>query len=156
MRPASQNNQFIFFYSQIVILFLILIIGGCTHFNPENGPNPSTQKKVEQSYFSNGNLEYEAEFVNGKLDGTSKVWLKDGTLYSVSQYSNDQPHGAWKKFHPNGKLMFTSRCTCKRFCKLLQGAGCLQYRIQKKMVKPTILFAFGKLTSCVNVKPFSS
>jgi len=106
MRPASQNNQFIFFYSQNLILFLIIIIGGCTHFNPENGPNPSTQKKVERSYFSNENLEYEAEFVNGKLDGTSKVWLEEGTLYSVSQYSNDQPHGAWKKFHPNGKLMF--------------------------------------------------
>ena len=105
MRPASQNNQFIFFYSQNLILFLI-IIGGCTHFKPENDPNLSTQKKVEQSYFSNGNLEYEAEFVNGKLDGISKVWLEDGTLYSVSQYSNDQSHGAWKKFHPNGKLMF--------------------------------------------------
>ena len=106
MRPASQNNQFIFFYSQILILFLILIISGCTHINNRNEPNLSSRKEVEQSFFSNGNLEYEAEFVNGKLDGTSKVWLKDGTLYSVSQYSNDQPHGAWKKFHPNGKLMF--------------------------------------------------
>ena len=106
MRPTSQNNQIFFLYSQNLILFLIIIIGGCTHFKPENNPNSSTQKKVERSYFSNGNLEYEAEFVNGKLDGTSKVWLEDGTLYSVSQYSNDQPHGTWKKFHPNGKLMF--------------------------------------------------
>jgi len=106
MRPASQNNQFNFFYSQNLILFLIIIIGGCTHFNPENDPNPSTQKKVVRSYFSNGNLEYEAEFVNGKLDGISKVWLEDGTLYSVSKYSNDQPHGTWKKFHPNGNLLF--------------------------------------------------
>ena len=106
MRPASQNNQIFFLYSQNLILFLIIIIGGCTHFNPKNDPNPSTQKKVERSYFSNGNLEYEAEFVYGKLDGTSKVWLEDGTLYSVSQYSNDQPHGTWKKFHPNEKLMF--------------------------------------------------
>ena len=106
MRTASENNQIFFLYSQILILFLIIIIGGCTHFNPENDPNPSTQKKVERSYFSNGNLEYEAEFVNGKLDGTIKVWLEDGTLYSVSKYSNDQPHGTWKKFHPNGKLMF--------------------------------------------------
>ena len=81
-------------------------MGGCTHFKPENDPNPSIQKEVKQSVFSNGNLEYEAEFVNGKLDGTSKVWLEDETLYSVSQYSNDQPHGAWKIFHPNGKLMF--------------------------------------------------
>ena len=106
MRPALQNIRFISFYSQIIILFLYLMISGCTHFKPENESNPSTQKEVKQSFFSNGNLEYEAEFVNGKLDGTSKVWLEDGTLFSDSQYSNNQPHGAWKKFHPNGKLMF--------------------------------------------------
>jgi len=106
MRPTSQNIRFFIFYSQIIILFLILMMSGCTHFKSGNEPNLSTQKKVERSYFSNGNLEYEAEFVNGKLDGTSKVWLEKGTLYSVSQYSNDQPHGIWKKFHPNGKLMF--------------------------------------------------
>jgi len=27
-------------------------------------------------------------------------------LYSISEYSNNQPHGIWKKFHPNEKLMF--------------------------------------------------
>ena len=99
MRPASQNIRFI-------ILFLYLMISGCTHFKPGNEPNSSIQKEVIQSFFSNGNLEYETEFVNGKLDGKSQVWLEDGTLYSISKYSNNQPHGIWKKFHPNGKLMF--------------------------------------------------
>ena len=106
MRPASQNIRFIIFYSQIIILFLILMMSGCTHFKSGNEPNPSTQKEVKQSFFSNGNLEYETEFVNGKLDGISKVWLEDGTLFSVSQYKNALPHGNWKKIHPNGKLMF--------------------------------------------------
>ena len=99
MRPASQNIRFI-------ILFLYLMISGCSHFTPENKPNPSTQNEVKQSFFSNGNLEYEVEYVNGKLDGVSKVWLEDGTLYSISKYSNNQPHGIWEKFHSNGKLMF--------------------------------------------------
>ena len=106
MRYTSQNFRFFIFYSQIIILFLILMMSGCTHCKPENEPNPSIQKEVEQSFFSSGNLEYEAEFVNGKLDGTSKVWLEDGTLHSISKYSNNQPHGIWEKFHPNGKLMF--------------------------------------------------
>ena len=57
------------------------MISGCSHFTPGNKPNPSTQKEVEKSFFSNGNLEYEAEFVNGKLDGKSTVWLDDGTIY---------------------------------------------------------------------------
>ena len=106
MRPTSQNIRFFVFYSQNIILFFILMMSGCTHFKPGNEPNSSIQKEVKQSFFSNGNLEYEAEYVNGKLDGTSKVWLEDGTLYSISKYSNNQPHGIWKKFHPNGKLMF--------------------------------------------------
>ena len=107
MRPTSQNIRFFIFYSQIIIIFLILMMSGCTHFfKSGNEPNPSTQKEVKQSFFSNGNLEYEAEYVNGKLDGASKVWLEDGTLYSISKYSNNQPHGIWKKIHPNGKLMF--------------------------------------------------
>ena len=106
MRPTSQNIRFIISYSQIIILFLLLMINGCTHFKFGNKPYPSDQKEVKQSYFSNGNLEYEAEYVNEKLDGTSKVWLEDGTLYSISKYSNSQPHGVWKKFYPNGELMF--------------------------------------------------
>ena len=106
MRPASQNIRFFIFYSRIIVLFLILMMSGCTHFKPGNEPSLSIQKEVEQSFFSNGNLEYETEFVNGKLDGTSKVWLEDGTLFSVSQYKNALPHGNWKKIHPNGKLMF--------------------------------------------------
>ena len=106
MRPTSQNIKFFIFYSKIIIIFLILMMSGCTHFKSGNKPNPSTQKEVKQSFFSNGNLEYEAEYFNGKLDGASKVWLEDGTLYSISKYSNNQPHGIWKKFHSNGKLMF--------------------------------------------------
>ena len=99
MRPASQNIK-------IIILFLYLLISGCSNFTSVNKPNPSTQKEVKQSFFSNGNLEYEAEYFHGKLDGSSKVWLEDGTLFSISKYRNNQPHGIWKKFHPNGKLMF--------------------------------------------------
>ena len=106
MRPTSQNIRFFIFYSQNIILFLILMMNGCTYFKPGNEPNPSTQKEVKQSFFSNGNLEYEAEFINEKLDGKSQVWLEDGTLFSISKYSNNQPHGIWKKFHPNGELMF--------------------------------------------------
>jgi len=105
MRPVSQNIRFFIFYSQI-ILFFCLFFSGCTHLNKKNEPQISNNKIVERSYFQNGALEFEAEYINGKLDGNSQVWLEDGTLYSISKYSNNQPHGIWKKFHPNGKLMF--------------------------------------------------
>ena len=105
MRPISQNIRFFIFYSQI-ILFLYLIFTGCTQLNKKNEPQLLNNKIVERSYFQNGALEFETEYINGKLDGKSQVWLEDGTLYSISKYSNNQPHGIWKKFHPNGKLMF--------------------------------------------------
>jgi len=105
MRAISQKIRFIIFYPQIIFL-LCLIFTGCTQFNKNNVPQLSNNKIVKRSYFQNGALEFEAEYVNGKLDGKSTVWLDDGTLYSISKYSNNQPHGIWKKFHPNGKLMF--------------------------------------------------
>ena len=106
MRPTSQNIRFFIFYSQIIILFLYLIFTSCTQFSKKNEPQLSNKKIVERSHFQNGALEFEAEYINGKLDGKSQVWLEDGTLYSISKYSNNQPHGTWKIFHPNEKLMF--------------------------------------------------
>ena len=106
MRPASQNIRFFISYSQIIILFLCLIFTGCTLLNNKNEPQLPNKRIVERSYFQNGAIEFETEYVNGKLDGKSQLWLEDGTLYSISKYSNNQPHGIWKKFHPSGKLMF--------------------------------------------------
>ena len=79
---------------------------GCTHLGFADRPLPPPHIIVEQSYFPNGNLEYEAELINEKLDGTSRMWSEDGTLLSVSEYSNGQPHGVWKTFHSNEKLKY--------------------------------------------------
>ena len=125
MRPTSQNIRFFIFYSQIIILFLILMMSGCTHFKPGNEPNSSTQNELKQSFFSNGNLEYEAEFVNGKLDGTSKVWLEDGILYSIAKYSNNHPHGIWKippsRIPPIADLLLSNGILKSRITPLLKG-----------------------------------
>ena len=106
MRPTSQNIRFFISFSKIIILFLYLIITSCTQISNKNEPQLSNKRIVERSYFQNGAIEFEAEYINGKLDGKSLVWLEDGSLFSISKYSNNQPHGIWKKFHPNGKLMF--------------------------------------------------
>ena len=106
MRATSQKNPSIFIKASSIVLFLLLLIEGCTHLNFVDTPAPQLPIQVERSYFPNGNIEYEAEFINQKLDGTSRVWLEDGTLLSVSEYSNGQPHGIWKIFHPNEKLKY--------------------------------------------------
>ena len=109
MRPVSQNFPFTFMNLFKTKLFLLLIITGCTHLREVYKPSPPLNIDVERSYFSNGNIEYEAEFVNGKLDGLSRVWLEDGTLISESEYSNDQPHGIWIKYHPIGSVKYKVR-----------------------------------------------
>ena len=105
MRAASQKKIFIYFNSLSGFLFLFFLSAGCTHLGFISKASIPPQKDVERSYYQNGNLEYEAEFVNGKLDGTSRVWSVDGNLYSKSEYSNGQPHGVWIIFHSNGALM---------------------------------------------------
>ena len=106
MRAVSQNFSFSFINPLKTILFLFFIIGGCTHFGLKDQSVPIPKIDVEQSYFPNGNLEYEAEFEKGKLDGLSRVWDEDGVLISESDYSNGQPHGIWKRYHPIGSIMY--------------------------------------------------
>ena len=105
MRAGSQKNIFINCSLFPVIMILSVLATGCTQLGIRNKLSSLPKKDVERSYYQNGNLEYEAEFVNGKLDGTSRVWSVDGNLYSKSEYSNDQPHGVWIIFHSNGTLM---------------------------------------------------
>ena len=106
MRAASQKNPYTFIKEFSTVLFLLLLIEGCTHLSLMDTPAPPLPIQVERSYFPNGNIEYEAEFINQKLDGTSRVWLEDGTLLSESEYTNGQPNGVWKTFHPNKKLKY--------------------------------------------------
>lgn len=104
MRLKSQNS--ILTISNLYLItsyLLILLLTSCTSIQfTNNSPNP----EVQRSYFPNGNIEYEAIYINGKLDGISRVWLEDGSLFSESGYSNGHPHGIWKKYHPNGKTMY--------------------------------------------------
>ena len=106
MRAISQNIPFTFVKASLTIFFLLFLFSGCSHLGLVENSAPSPHRDIERSYFPNGNLEYEAEFINEKLDGTSRVWSDDGTLLSVSEYSNGQPHGVWKIFHSNEKLKY--------------------------------------------------
>ena len=101
MRAVSQNFSFSFINPLKTILFLFFIIGGCTHFGLKDQSVSIPKIDVERSYFPNGNMEYEAQYINNKLDGISRVWFEDGTLLSESGYTNGLPHGIWRIYHLN-------------------------------------------------------
>ena len=106
MRAVSQKNPYTSIKTYSIVFFLLFLFVACTHLGFVDSPEPPLHIDIERSYFPNGNLEYEAEFLNEKLDGTSRVWLEDGILLSVSEYSNGQPHGKWQTFHTNKKLRY--------------------------------------------------
>ena len=91
-------------YKATLILFFVLT--GCTYLKTVEKPLPPIDKNIIQSYFPSGNIEYEAEYLNGRLDGYSRTWFENGIISSESKYSNGQPHGLWKIFHPDGSIMY--------------------------------------------------
>ena len=106
MRAASQKNSYTFIKAYSIVFFLLFLFVACARLGFVDSSAPPLHIDVERSYFSNGNLEYEAEFLNKKLDGTSRVWSEDGILLSVSEYSNGHLHGSWRTFHLNQKLKY--------------------------------------------------
>ncbi len=63
------------------------------------------QYTTERSKYPNGQLEYEASYRNGKLDGTAKHWDENGNLISTVEYSNGEIHGKWILYYPDGQVM---------------------------------------------------
>ena len=90
-------------------LFIILFIfGNCACMgNRKVGASPS-RAYTEVSYYTSGQQEYSAKYLNGKLDGMSRHWSEDGYLISESEYSHGKLHGLWKKYYNNGNTRYKS------------------------------------------------
>ncbi len=105
MRHASHFfKKNIFQQILLVMISTLLLFPGCSQF--QNGEVDPIEYKFERSYYEDGQLEYEASYLHGKLDGTSKVWYPDGNLKSASDYKLGQPHGKWEKFFKDGGKMY--------------------------------------------------
>ena len=83
-----------------------IMVSNCAHIDGYGVADSPSTTYTEVSFYSNGQKEYAAEYLNGKLDGTSRQWSEDGTLISESEYSNDKLHGIWKKYYANEKMMY--------------------------------------------------
>ena len=105
MRHSSQIKTFInIMRIYLSMLAMVVIIGNCNY--KQIDVMPKSQIKINYSYYSNGQLEFSAEYLNGKLDGWSKHWSENGNLISVSQYSNGKLHGLWKNYYSNQNIQY--------------------------------------------------
>ena len=65
--------------------------------------NKLNNSTIHQSFHSNGEIEYEAEYINGIPSGIVKYWNIKGELISISNYENGKLHGIYISFFENGK-----------------------------------------------------
>jgi antitoxin component YwqK of YwqJK toxin-antitoxin module len=99
---------------------LALCFGACTNKRveekvvaayPDGKPktvnyfNPETQEKVmEREFYDNEKTYLEWNFSDGKKNGESSSFRKDGKPWSTHTYLNDTLHGPYKTWHENGQL----------------------------------------------------
>jgi antitoxin component YwqK of YwqJK toxin-antitoxin module len=87
-----------------VMIFTLILFPACSQI--QHVDIDPVENTIERSFYENGQMEYEASYLHGKLDGTSKVWYPDGILKSTSAYKLGLPHGAWEKYYENGEKMY--------------------------------------------------
>ena len=54
-------------------------------------------------YYSNGNIQYEGDWINDKEEGNGKYIWEDGEYY-IGQYKNNLKHGKGTKYYSNGNI----------------------------------------------------
>ena len=90
----------------VTLSVIIIIVGNCSHIKDLNNSELPSRIYTEFSYYPNGQKEYAANYLNGKLDGISHHWADDGSLISESAYSHGKLHGIWKKYYENGNTRY--------------------------------------------------
>ncbi len=59
---------------------------------------------VYQTYYENGNIEFEEEYLNGKAHGHHKNYFQNGNLKNDKLYENNQPNGKSQIFYKTGEI----------------------------------------------------
>jgi antitoxin component YwqK of YwqJK toxin-antitoxin module len=57
-------------------------------------------------YYKTGQIEYEKNYSNGKLNGKTRLWYRNGQQKSEWNHENDNMHGVFKDWYENGQLSF--------------------------------------------------
>ena len=76
----------------LILLFSILI-----SFN--------SYGETETYYYENGQIEAEANYKDGILDGKTTYWHKNGQIDFEENYKDGKEDGRWTTWHENGQIM---------------------------------------------------
>lgn len=67
-------------------------------------PVTKYENEKHEERYSNGQIEIEETYVNGKLNGERKIWYPNGTLFCKQNYLNDTLDGKSEWFYPSGQI----------------------------------------------------
>lgn len=59
--------------------------------------------------FENGKKVFESFWCKGKLSGKTQSWYIDGNICLECEFLNGLPHGLWKVWYPNGQIYMEGR-----------------------------------------------
>ena len=90
------------FYKLLVIFLPLLFFFSCSLSDKTLDEN----KKIVNSFYKNGSLEYQSEQKNGVLHGKSTYWFENGFIKSETIYDFGKIHNYHKEFYNNGELKY--------------------------------------------------
>jgi len=116
MKPANMTYR--------LTIFLSITLGSCSTKNiiGKGIINHNKLDKIEDDYFlknsgalysgkamkfyKNGQIEFEANYLNGKLHGLKKSWHENGEEWQVGEYIENKKEGKWLRFGENGEYVY--------------------------------------------------
>ena len=108
-----RNLKFIFILLSFALIFgcskeisqtSAVVRNGLIYRNGFNEPFSGYVVGKGKSDFTGPRLAYRKQYKNGKLDGKTKYWYKNGQLESAIPYENGKINGVVTKYYENGQV----------------------------------------------------
>ena len=57
-------------------------------------------------FYKNGQIEFEANYLNGEFHGLKKSWHQNGRKSEIGEYIRNEKEGIWLRFGENGQYVY--------------------------------------------------
>ena len=100
-----KNNKIIFIFLSI---FLTLFISGCSNSDELKEELNDYFSNLGKTYYENGNIKSEGNYINGKIEGEFKHYFENGNIEFIINYKNGNLSGEAKEYYENGNIKYIS------------------------------------------------
>jgi hypothetical protein len=92
---------------KLIIAILLLAIGAFAQNTTYKDGTDCECDSIRSDYYTSGELMSEVPYINGKPNGTHKLYHANGNLQITATYNNGKQHGTENWYYRNGNLQFT-------------------------------------------------